>query len=79
MNREEIEQKVNDVLVDVLCIAPENINNEAKLEDDLYCDSLDCVEIIMELEKELYVNIPDERADKCVTVKDVYDMMEELT
>lgn len=78
MKREEIEQKVNDVLVDVLGIAPENINNEAKLEDDLNCDSLDCVEIIMELEHELYVNIPDERADKCVTVKDVYDMVEEL-
>lgn len=78
MKREQIEQKVNDVLVDVLGIAPENINNEAKLEDDLNCDSLDCVEIIMELEKELYVNIPDERADKCVTVKDVYDMVEEL-
>ncbi len=78
MKREEIENKVNETLTDVLGVEQEEIKEGARLEDDLNCDSLDCVEIIMELEHELYVNIPDERADKCVTVKDVYDMVEEL-
>lgn len=78
MKREEIENKVNETLKDVLGVEQEAVTEGARLEDDLNCDSLDCVEIIMELEHELYIAIPDEKAEKCVTVKDVYDMVEEL-
>ena len=75
MNREKIESKVNDILVDKLGVGFDDINNEAKFEDDLGGDSLDCVELIMEFEHEFGISIPDERAYKCETVKDMYDMI----
>ena len=79
MNRQIIESTVNDILVDKLGIGLDDINNEAKFEDDLGGDSLDCVELIMEFEHEFGIYIPDERAEKCETVKDMYDMIEELS
>ena len=78
MNRQEIEKKVNDILVDKLGVDYDEVKNEAKFEDDLGGDSLDCVELVMEFEYEFGISIPDERAEKCETVKDMYDMIEEL-
>lgn len=48
---------------------------ESKLEDDLWMDSLDEVEILMELEKEFGISIPDDDPGRCHTVKDVVDYM----
>ncbi|MBR6604579.1 MAG: acyl carrier protein [Prevotella sp.] len=82
MKREEIEQKVNEVLIDVLGIDQAEIRNESKLEDDLNTDSLDAVEIVMELEHEFGISIPDEKMygseNEICTVKDVYDLVEGL-
>jgi acyl carrier protein len=50
MEREKIEKKANDVLVDVLGIDYSEIKNDAVLEDDFGADSLDAVEIVMGLE-----------------------------
>ena len=76
MNRQEIEKKVNDILVDKLGVEPDEVRNDAKFEDDLNGDSLDCVELIMEFEHEFGITIKDEDAEKCETVKDMYDLVE---
>lgn len=78
MKREEIEQKVNEVLIDVLGIDQAEIRNDAKLEDDLNTDSLDCVEIIMGLEHEFMINIPDKKIDAVTTVGELYDVVWEI-
>lgn len=78
MDRQKIESKVNDILVDKLGVDYDEVKNEAKFEDDLGGDSLDCVELIIEFEHEFGISITDERAEKCETVKDMYDMIEEL-
>lgn len=79
MNRQEIESKIKGILVDTLYVEEPELTNDAKLCEDLNADSIDCVEIIMALESKFCVSIPDDRAEKCTTVKDVCDLMEELT
>lgn len=76
MNRQEIEQKVNEILVDTLGIDPDMVNNDARFDEDLNGDSLDCVELIMEFEKEFCISIKDEDAYMCATVKQIYDLVE---
>lgn len=78
MKKEEVEQKVNEVLIDVLGIDQAEIRNDAKLEDDLNTDSLDCVEIVMGLEHEFLISIPDEKAEAVMTVGELYDMVWEI-
>ena len=80
MERNEIEKKVNDVLNDVLGIDFSEIKDDAVLENDLGADSLDAVEIVMGLEHEFDISIPDEKMynNEGCTVKDVYDLVEEL-
>ncbi len=78
MERDKIERKVNDVLNDVLGIAYSEIKDDAVLEDDLGADSLDAVEIVIELEREFGISIPDEKmyGNEGCTVKDVYDLVD---
>ena len=80
MERNEIEKKVNDVLNDVLGIDYSEIKDDAVLEADLAADSIDAVEIVMALEHEFGISIPDEKMynNEGCTVKDVYDLVEEL-
>lgn len=54
----------------------EELKMEDNLRDDLWFDSLDCVEVIMDVEKEFNLTIPDEEAEKCRTVKDVVELVE---
>ena len=78
MERNEIEKKVNDVLNDVLGIDYSEIKDEAVLGTDLGADSLDAVEIVMGLEHEFGISIPDEKmyGNESCTVKEVYDLVE---
>ena len=80
MKRDEIEKRVNDVLNEVLGVDYSEIKGDAVLSNDLDADSLDAVEIVMELEHEFNISIPDEKmyGNKSYTVKDVYDLVEEL-
>ena len=78
MNRQEIEQKVNDILVDKLGVEPDVVKEDATFKDDLGGDSLDCVEVIMECEHEFGISVNDEDAAKCETVKDICDLVEKL-
>jgi acyl carrier protein len=63
--------KIKDIISDQLGIDAEEINMESSFVDDLGADSLDIVELIMALETEFDLEIPDEDAEKIATVADV--------
>jgi len=67
------EEKVKKIIVEQLGVEAEEVTPEAKFIEDLGADSLDTVELIMALEEEFGVEIPDEDAEKIVTVKDAIE------
>ena len=73
----EIESKVKQIIVDKLGVDEAEVKPEASFTNDLGADSLDTVELIMELEKEFGVNIPDDMAEKISTVGDAIKFIEE--
>lgn len=77
MNREEIFEKLKKIIVEQLGIDEENIKEEATFVDDLSADSLDIVELVMNIEEEFEMEIPDGDADKIVTVGDVVEYIKE--
>ena len=68
---EEIEEKVKSIIVDQLGVGVEDVRAEASFIGDLGADSLDIVELIMALEEEYDIEIPDEDAEKIQTVNDI--------
>lgn len=73
MSSEEIFDKVKEIIVEQLGVAENTVNLEASFIDDLGADSLDIVELIMSLEEEFEMEIPDSDAEKIVTVNDVVE------
>jgi acyl carrier protein len=74
MKREDVAEKIIFILVDTLGVDVEEANNEtADLQNDLGADSLDAVELIMRLEQEFGIGIPDDQAEEIKTVKDIID------
>jgi acyl carrier protein len=71
-----IQDKVRKIISDKLSVDIEEVVPEASFVDDLGADSLDLVELIMSMEEEFDVEIPDEDAEKLLTVKDAYDYIE---
>ena len=72
----EIATKVKAIIVDKLGVDENDVTLEASFTNDLGADSLDTVELIMELEKEFDIQIPDEEAEKIVTVGDAVSFIE---
>ena len=68
--------KVKDIIIDKLGVEEEKISKEASFVDDLGADSLDTVELIMQLEEELGIEIPDDDAEKITTVQAAIDYLE---
>ncbi|KMM38708.1 MULTISPECIES: acyl carrier protein [Bacillales] len=66
-------ERVTKIIVDRLGVEESEIKPEASFKDDLGADSLDVVELVMELEDEFDLEISDEDAEKIVTVGDVID------
>ena len=76
MDREEILDKVKSVIVDQLTVEEDDVTEEASFVDDLGADSLDIVELVMALEEEFGVSIPDEEAENIKTVGDAVSYIE---
>ena len=72
-----IEDRIRTIIATELGVKPEQITNEAKFIEDLGADSLDTVELVMALEEEFGNEIPDEDAEKLVSVGDVIRFIEE--
>jgi acyl carrier protein len=68
-----IEERVKKIIIEQLGVKEEEVTNEASFVDDLGADSLDTVELVMALEEEFECEIPDEDAEKIITVKDAID------
>ncbi|MBW2605278.1 MAG: acyl carrier protein [Deltaproteobacteria bacterium] len=68
-----IEDKVKEIIAEKLSVELEEIVPEASFVDDLGADSLDLVELIMSMEEEFDIDIPDEEAEKLITVKNAFD------
>ncbi len=66
-----VNPKVKDIIVEQLGVDPEKVKSEASFIDDLGADSLDIVELVMAMEEEFDLEIPDEDAEKLKTVNDV--------
>lgn len=68
-----LEDKVKSIIVDQLNVDADEVTNEASFIDDLGADSLDTVELVMALEEEFNLEIPDEEAEKIKTVGDAIE------
>ena len=71
------EDRVKEIIVEQLGVSADQVKPEARFIDDLGADSLDTVELIMALEEEFNVEIPDEDAEKMVTVGDSMNYLKE--
>ena len=77
MSDKPIDQRVKDIIVEQLGVKPDQVVPSAKFIEDLGADSLDTVELIMALEEEFGIEVPDEQAEKLTTVGDVIKYIEE--
>jgi len=75
----EVEAKVKKIIEDKLSVNTDQITNDAKFAEDLKADSLDTVELVMALEDEFGLDIPDEEAEKIKTVQDAIDYISSKT
>ena len=69
-------EKIKEIIVDKLGVDQNKITEDAKFIDDLGADSLDTVELIMQFEEEFEIEIPDEDAEKILSVKQAVDYIE---
>ncbi|HQW12051.1 MAG TPA: acyl carrier protein [Saprospiraceae bacterium] len=73
---QSIEEKVRKIIVERLGVDESDVTLESNFTNDLGADSLDTVELIMELEKEFNISIPDEQAEQIQTVGDAVSYLE---
>lgn len=72
-----IEERVTDIVVEQLQLDRDKVHPESKFVDDLGADSLDTVELVMALEEEFEIEIPDEEAEKITTLREAIAYVEE--
>ena len=72
-----IEQKVKEIVAENLSVNADQVTPEAKFIEDLGADSLDTVELVMALEEEFSIEVPDEDAEKLQSVGDVIKYIED--
>lgn len=80
-NKKEIQLKVDEILVNTLSVGEDSVEPTATLKWDLMCDSVDAIEIAMQLERTFGVTITDYQIGEMQNgkVEDVYDIIYELT
>lgn len=71
MEEKEIFEKIKEIIVNQLGVSEDSVKEEATFVDDLAADSLDIVELVMNIEEAFDMEIPDADAEKIVTVGDV--------
>ncbi len=77
MSAENVQERVKNIIVEQLGVEADQVKPEAQFVNDLGADSLDTVELIMALEEEFDVEIPDEKAEKIKTVGEAISYIEE--
>ncbi len=75
---DNILDKVKEIVVDKLGVESSKVSLEAKFIDDLGADSLDTVELIMQFEEEFEIEIPDEDAEKIISVGEAVDYINKV-
>ena len=73
----DIAERVKGIIVEHLGVEKEKVSESASFIDDLGADSLDTVELVMAFEEEFGCEIPDDAAEKILTVKDAVDYLNE--
>jgi len=76
MASEDTVRRVKDLIAESLGVNPTEVVSGASFIDDLGADSLDIVELVMAIEKEFGIEIPDEDAEKIATVQDAVDYIQ---
>jgi acyl carrier protein len=74
-----VEEKIKKIICEQLDVAEKDVVPEASFVDDLGADSLDQVELIMAMEEEFDISIPDEDAEKIGTVQDALDYIKNVS
>jgi acyl carrier protein len=77
LDREEILNKIQEITADRLGVDESDVTPDASFREDLEADSLDLVELIMELEEQFGMEIPDEEAVQITTVEEAVDYVQE--
>ena len=77
MSVENVKERAKNIIVEQLGVEADQVNPEAQFVNDLGADSLDTVELIMALEEEFDVEIPDEKAEKIKTVGEAIEYIEQ--
>jgi acyl carrier protein len=72
-----VEDKIREIIVEQLGVSAEEVVSEASFIDDLGADSLDIVELVMAIEEEFALEIPDDDAEKIQTIQDAVSYVEE--
>lgn len=72
-------EKIKEIIVDQLDVDEEKVTEAANIADDLGADSLDIVDLVMSLEEEFDLEIPDDQVEKIKTVGDIVKYIEEKT
>ena len=77
MSVENVQERVKNIIVEQLGVEADQVKPEAQFVNDSGADSLDTVELIMALEEEFDIEIPDEKAEKIKTVGEAIDYIEQ--
>ena len=77
MSVENVQERVKNIIIEQLGVEADQVKPEAQFVNDLGADSLDTVELIMALEEEFDVEIPDEKAEKIKTVGEAIEYISE--
>ena len=75
MDMKQLEEKVKDIIVEELGVERDKLTNDASFMEDLGADSLDTVELVMEIEDTFDLSIPDDAAEKIQTVGDAINFI----
>ena len=73
---ENIQEKVTEIIVEQLSVTADQVTPESKMIEDLGADSLDAVELVMAVEEEFGIEVPDDAAEKLISVGDIISHVE---